>query len=401
MAGSEVQQALGGVVTTRHALRRGRCKVFALDAEAATGLALHKDYTPCDWEHNQFAAESQLDRLIKQGRHPWLVNDPRAADVVVITNHNFARWCVVSTVLRNRALEDQRGWHKNELRGQQRSVDGGNLCGGATAEACGAPHSDACKRSGRLFRSESAKRRLWEQIHRAADLLNTSVPRVIVHLNNECPPAWGPGAGPSRVGGGYDGRPRTLMLVDRTRRPQDGTVPFVLSRPPWLVGSAPPPSELQPAIPWHQRPLVLFAGHVPKLYLSPTRYLLWRAWRRDPRVSVYTKDIACSLRAHSICQHPDRWAADHATFCQADCQTARSCKGSAAAVRRECLAYRRVDWDGELPDVPRTNRGLSRPAYLREAMRHRFCVVAPGDFPSTPKMTEFVAIGAAGGWCAA
>jgi len=31
-------------------------------------------------------------------------------------------------------------------------------------------------------------------------------------------------------------------------------------------------------------------------------------------------------------------------------------------------------------------------------MSHRFCIVAPGDFPSTPKITEFVAIRALGGW---
>jgi hypothetical protein len=30
-------------------------------------------------------------------------------------------------------------------------------------------------------------------------------------------------------------------------------------------------------------------------------------------------------------------------------------------------------------------------------MSHRFCVAAPGDYPSTPKITEFIVIGAAGG----
>ena len=30
-------------------------------------------------------------------------------------------------------------------------------------------------------------------------------------------------------------------------------------------------------------------------------------------------------------------------------------------------------------------------------MGHRFCVAAPGDFVSTPKITEYVAMGAAGG----
>ena len=40
---------------------------------------------------------------------------------------------------------------------------------------------------------------------------------------------------------------------------------------------------------------------------------------------------------------------------------------------------------------------LTQPEYFREAARHRFCLAAPGDFVSTPKITEFVAVGAAGG----
>ena len=55
------------------------------------------------------------------------------------------------------------------------------------------------------------------------------------HTNNECPPAWSN----TKRGVSLD----TLMLADRVRRPQDGVVPFVLSRPAWLLGDAPVPSE--------------------------------------------------------------------------------------------------------------------------------------------------------------
>lgn len=368
----------------------GRCRVYALDVPAATGMRLHNSYTPCEWEHNQFAADARLHAHLTSIRHPWLVSNPREADVVLITGHGFDRWCVAQTVLRNRILEAQSDYRSSELRD-------GSLCassfGGGSGEACGAPHSPACKRAGRLFRSEQAKRMLWEKIHDVANALNASagVPRVLVNLNNECPPA----SLNTRIGHPAD----TLILADRVKRAHDGVVPFVLSRPAWLLGDGPIPPEYGEAssVPWRSRTLLFFAGHVPKLYVRPTRYLLWRAWRRDPRVSVYTKDIACALSAHHICASPQRWQAEHVTFCQADCGTTRACKGSVGAMQRECRSYQRVDWASELPDVPRTNRALNRSAYLKAAMSHRFCVVAPGDYPSTPKITEFVAVGARGG----
>ena len=43
--------------------------------------------------------------------------------------------------------------------------------------------------------------------------------------------------------------------------------------------------------------------------------------------------------------------------------------------------------------------GLPAPPgeYFLETMGHRFCLNAPGDFVSTPKITEFVAVGAVNG----
>ena len=360
----------------------GRCRVLHVDAERVTGMRLHAAYTPCEWQHNQFAADALLEKHLALQQHPWLVSDPRDAEVVVLAGHGFDRWCVAQTVLRRRILEAQSQYQTSELQ------DGG-LCTTGSPEACGAPHSAACKRAGRLFRSEVAKRLLWDRMHAALDAMNATAPRVVVNLNNECPPPW--------HGTQHGVPPDTIMLVDRVRRPQDGVIPFVLTRPAWLCGDEAVPAELQPSAAWARRPLLFFAGHVPKLYVSPTRYLLWRAWRRDARVSVYTKDIACTLTAHAICREPSRWSSELKTFCQRDCGTTRACKTSVAAMQRECRSYSRVQWDDELPDVARTNRGLNRSAYLRTAMAHRFCVVAPGDYPSTPKITEFVSIGAAGG----
>ena len=42
------------------ALSSGRCRVFALDVFSAIGLRLHRSYTPCEWEDNQFAADARL-----------------------------------------------------------------------------------------------------------------------------------------------------------------------------------------------------------------------------------------------------------------------------------------------------------------------------------------------------
>ena len=40
---------------------------------------------------------------------------------------------------------------------------------------------------------------------------------------------------------------------------------------------------------------------------------------------------------------------------------------------------------------------MGREDYLQQAMRHRFCVVAPGDTWTTAKLAETIAVGAAGG----
>ena len=49
------------------------------------------------------------------------------------------------------------------------------------------------------------------------------------------------------------------------------------------------------------------------------------------------------------------------------------------------------------PKATAARGSLPHAEYLRLAMSHRFCLVAPGDFVSTHKITEAIALGAAGG----
>lgn len=75
-----------------------------------------------------------------------------------------------------------------------------------------------------------------------------------------------------------------------------------------------------------------------------------------------------------------------------------SLERSRAQYARQCAAYRHVKFSEVLPDLARDSaESWSYERYLAAAMGHRFCLVAPGDLAGTPKITEMVAIGGAGG----
>ena len=99
------------------------------------------------------------------------------------------------------------------------------------------------------------------------------------------------------------GGPRTIWIKDYREKWHPGPAfdadastemltPFVVSAPSWLVSSSgvPPPSH--EFIPWVQRKLLFFSGHIPNPYhFSPLRWHLWRQLVRDPRASVYSSDV--------------------------------------------------------------------------------------------------------------
>eukprot|EP00966_Prymnesium_polylepis_P226698 5244712-Prymnesium_polylepis.1 len=68
------------------------------------------------------------------------------------------------------------------------------------------------------------------------------------------------------------------------------------------------------------------------------------------------------------------------------------------ALFARCKAYERVPFGDEMQqDLARASQRLTHARYLQEALNHKFCLVASGDYPSTHKVSEALAIGGAGG----
>ena len=115
------------------------------------------------------------------------------------------------------------------------------------------------------------------------------------------------------------GLPADVILVtDRLTRALRGrptpsfVTPFVVSRPPWLIGAASPPTPP----PWEVRKLLFFAGHVPKLFVSPIRYLLWRQLRRSPHATTLSHSIVCSVGSYAVCLNESAVATTFEAICR-------------------------------------------------------------------------------------
>ena len=245
----------------------------------------------------------------------------------------------------------------------------------------------------------------------------------------------------------------TLMLLDqlntncRGRRIgcQDAVAPFAITGPQWLTKG-----RLTNPLPWEDRKLIFFGGHIPKPYLVPLRYELWSQLRRDPRATTESKTLNCSVGAYAICAHPDLKAplrtppnlsSDvYHKFCYEPCtslsnakgveyahsatQGAKasianyydaqkrlrshqaSCVGSfrdteqniADSLRQRCRSYDGERVLAEAADIERdVLRSGGRKQFLSTAAGHRFCLIAQGDPGNTAKVTETIALGAAGG----
>lgn len=114
---------------------------------------------------------------------------------------------------------------------------------------------------------------------------------AFVLTDNECPVPW--------INFGTPSVP-FIKITDHSPGRFDVVAPFVLSRPPWLVdpaGSWPRPRT----VPWNDRKLLFFAGHVPKLYIKPIRYKIWRQIRRWPNVTAISATINCTIGGMSVC----------------------------------------------------------------------------------------------------
>jgi hypothetical protein len=353
------------------------CRIFVRNIAADTGLRLANRYVPGNWVHNQYAVEWYLQKaLLAPWSHPWVVDNSDAADVVFVAA-NFSMMC-----LAGKSYSIARLWKR-------------------------------ASETGALGRR---KKEAWD-----------SEPPLFVPAQYAACPL--PIAGPD-----WEGSTARSVIVLREsasvvptdRRGILGLVvsPFVVSRPAWLVGATsdadkewPPENDS-----WRERKLLFTAGHVPKLYLRSTRYLIWRQLRRNPRVTTLSGTLACTVGAYSVCRRDISVMnqSELKNFCHGLCGRQQllggTGHGSTRSVGVKCLNpawtsskmrdflqnqicphYRSVDFDTELPDMIRDTRQLGHADYLREAKGHRFCLVAPGDFVSSHKIAEAIAIGASGG----
>lgn len=350
------------------------CRVYVLDPAACANaagcsvrdpswaLAAERASTPVPpaWEDNQYAAELWLQRSL--ARHPWRVGSSAQSDVVFVAA-NMSLFCFVGRAAYRHSVY----FH--------------------------------LKRTG------------W---------LGPVPPKFLTVQYGRCKAPW------KLEGLSGEWPVGVHALLDRVPERRRGAVisPFVVSQPAWLVAAGGAGAGAPAAVPWAARKLVFFAGHVPKLYVSTLRFNLWRALvRRKSEATVVSSTLACTVGSFAGCRmgkarllnQSNEWMLNRCVaLCGNASETAsriggRSARNTCGAnpskpsrenaghLARLCKAYRRVDFDAELGDMVATTRRLTHAAYLAEAMRHRFCLIAPGDFASTQKVTETIAVGGLGG----
>lgn len=228
--------------------------------------------------------------------------------------------------------------------------------------------------------------------------------------------------------------------------------PFVVASPSWLTTSDTSAAR-QKLVPWAERKLLFFAGHMPQLHINNVRWNLWRDLQGDPRATLISPDVINLARYARVCDNflrgrgfignttfslrgisagllpplrdvYDFMMADCVALCKAHGEkfTVEGCGDSKLSPEQACANDRnmiqriirenstqavfskcRILAAHEVPAVVRKARGqldpvrLSHELYLEEMMRHKFCVVAAGDDMSTRKIGETMAVASRGG----
>ena len=230
-----------------------------------------------------------------------------------------------------------------------------------------------------------------------------------------------------------------------------GVMPYVQSKPELAVTAHGKPSpmlrEVARNLPaWAQRPLLFFVGHVPKVTISATRWNIWAAVHNEKDVTTRSHSVHCTVGQFAICEDPKRLqnvtvSGEFQTYCHEMCKTPSDprirytdgrvlpapCRGrngnglmadckkihakgvrltpaliealheSRRATRAQVARGDTSNCSGAFASTGCTRAKLPFAKWAAEAMQHRFCVVAAGDYPGTPKIAEFALFGAAGG----
>ena len=396
-------------------LPRASCRFYVHDAlDSPSAVRLHSDYTPCNWSHDKFSHQWWLERELRRPNSTWRTEDEMSGAATFLAGHDFPLWCASGTEIFRRRIArralglnpviardvicPERGPISDKDWPRRYDFDGkGEKISGRWRR-----RTDKTPYGVYIYARIPLLRKLLDDSRRQGG--NLSRPRVMVLTNSECARSWPEGGRPQDV----------MLLVDYNRARQqlrtaaaasqanrDVIAPFVITSPAWLVGTAPPP----PTPPWAERKLLFFAGHIPKLFSGGrTRYLLWKGLRRSEHVTTSSHTLRCSVGAYEICARVNRprLQTEWQSFCREACNFSApyNCSKSANDLHMLCKVGRYgalVDWSAERDDIVRDTRRMTRTEYLDNALRHRFCLVAPGDYVSTPKLPETINVGAAGG----
>ena len=321
---------------------------------------LNESKVPRGWLNNQYAVELWLERALE--RHPWRVASPAFADLVVV-QANFSLLCF----------------------------------------------------AGKSYR----RRTVWDSLMDSAVMRSGQVPAFVQIQYAHCPDPWH-FATPRKQGRVERPKDMVMLLDGPGRKYNDRFVnvvsPFVVSKPAQLVDG-----DASTASQWATRSrLLFFAGHVPKLYNSKLRYDIWRQVRTDARVTAVSSTLACTVGAYAACQKSGaeldtQPLAFYQTFCHKLCLPLFDRKADATqsalcgvslrdplqtarkSFDKMCQHYKQLDFGSELPHMIRDTRRVPHAEYISLAMSSRFCLIAPGDFESTHKVTEAMVIGGVGG----
>ena len=349
---------------------------------------------PRSWSmHHRYATELWLHDAMRT--HPWRVDSAAEADVAYVAA-DFARLCSA-----NKIFSGRRVWQ-------------------------------AALRDPLLFpehQGEISRRRVAQLRAAAPPATRSTLPKAFSYQYQACPP-WLDNNGTSYV-------PRDLLwLADFAPTGLHGddvrfvVTPFVVSKPEWLAGApgATVPEALRSR--WRERKLLFFAGHTPRLFgsrwgHSGVRFDAWQQLRRDARATTKSHSINCTVGAFADCSRLSRDFLQRQTsewfvrrclpYCRPGAQLANASASAVAGVcgaslrwspkqnlarlQRDCKSYAHVQFTpGLLADMHRdASLDWSYDAYLKQAMGHKFCLVARGDMPGTPKINEMIAMGGAGG----
>lgn len=307
-----------------------RCSLYYHDASKEAGTGLPAKFVPPDWPHHQYSMEHWLERALID--HPWRTASQERADAVWVAS-NFSMRCIAG-----KSYSSRRTWE----------------------------HS---MRDRSLWKHECLESKRCSKIVHAS----TVQPKLIPLQSLACKNPWTDSTLPRDV----------LFLLEYQRMSArrgnftslNVVSPFVVSRPPWLVGTATPP----PRVPWLQRKLLFFSGHIPKLYINPLRYRLWRQVRSREDVTTVSHTLSCALVQFRDCSRGDAWlrAQPHDWYqrhCRPWCGASAACQGSCQhcdtvpqaswqqqafrKYRKQCGAYRRINVSEEEADAVRDTRRL-------------------------------------------